>query len=197
MAIRAKKHFQDYDVETTLRGGKARRQFVYKGDLYVRELSARERSRESAVYILVSALAGFLLLAAMCKPVAVNMDGIFAGLSILALVPAFCVLEGSVESFFRRGNLKTENYRERLVMLRVMPFAGAGLNLLLAAGYLYNAFLWDAETGSAVQAMVCTLGAAVIYAGVAVREIKVRYSVIKGPRSTGAPAPAEDASEEE
>lgn len=185
MALRAKKYLQDYDVETTLCNGKTKIKYVYKGDLYVRELSARERNLESAVYILLSILACVLLLTAMRKPVAVNISGIFAGLSLLALIPAFCVLEGSIEAFFRRGDLKTENYRERLVMLRVMSFAGMGLDLLLTAGYVYNIFLRDAEAGAAAQAMACTLVAAAIYAGMAVREIKVRYRVIKGARSSG------------
>lgn len=193
MAIRAKKYLQDYDVETTQHNGKTKIRYVYKGDLYVRELSASERNLESVVYILVSILAGVLLLTAMRKPVAVNIGGIFAGLSLLALIPAFCVLEGSVEAFFRRGELKTENYRERLLMLRVMPFAGMGLDLLLAAGYLYNAFLRNTEAGAAAQAMACALAAAAIYAGVAVREIKVRYRVIKGARSSGSPDSATDA----
>lgn len=186
MALRAKKYFQDYDVEVRLHNGKAVREYVYKGDLYARELAPAARRKERAAYPLLAAAAGALLLLAMGRPVAPNIGGIFAALSLLALIPAFCVLEGAVEAFFRKGDLKKENYRERLLMLRVMPVAGAALNLLLAAGYLYDGLARGANTPANLQAAACTLAASALYAALAARELKVGYRVIKGERSTGA-----------
>ncbi len=183
MALRAKKYFEDYDVETSIRNGKTVRRYVYKGDWYVREASPDARRLERLLYPPLSLLAGVLLLIAMYQPAAPNMGGIFAALSLLALIPAFCALEGSVEAFFRKGNLTRENYRERLVMLRVMPVAGAALGLLLTAGYAYD---WLARGNPAAGlAAACALGASALYAGLAVREIRVAYRVIKGERSTG------------
>lgn len=184
MALRAKKYFEDYDMETSIRNGKTVRRYVYKGDWYVREASPDARRLERLLYPPLSLLAGVLLLIAMCQPAAPNMGGIFAALSLLALIPAFCALEGSVEAFFRKGNLTRENYRERLVMLRVMPVTGAALGLLLTAGYGWD---WLAQGNPAAGlAAACVLGSAALYGGLAVREIRVAYRVIKGERSTGA-----------
>ena len=44
MALRAKKYFQDYDVEVKLVNGKEHRSYVYKGDLYARELTEQART---------------------------------------------------------------------------------------------------------------------------------------------------------
>lgn len=191
MALRAKQYFADYDVETRLENGRTVRRYVYKGDLYARQLSAGARARERAAYPLLALLAAGLLLFAMRRPVAPNLGGVFASLSLLALIPAFCVLEGAAEAFFRKGDLKKEDYRERLVMLRVMPVVGAGLNLLLAGSYLYDALAKGGDAAACLSAAGCTLAAAAAYAGLAVREIRVGYRVIPGERSLGpTPAPA-------
>jgi len=193
MALRAKRYFEDYDVESVERGGRLVRRYVYKGDLYARELSERARAAERAAYPLLALLAGGLLLAAMRQPVAPNVSGVFAALSLLAMIPAFCVLEGAVEAFFRKGDLQAESYRERLIMLRVMPVIGAGLGLLLAVGYGFDGLVRGAATAANLLAMVCALGMAALYAGLAAREIRVRYRVIKGERSTGKTSAAQDA----
>lgn len=185
MALRAKKYFEDYDVETTIRNGKTVRKYVYKGDWYVRELSPDARHRERMLYPLLSLLAGILLVIAMRQPTAPNLGGIFAALSLVALIPAFCVLEGSAEAFFRKGNLTKEDYRERLIMLRVMPVINGALSLLLTAGYGYDGLARGASPVANLLAAGCTLAAAIIYAGLAVWEIRVPYRVIKGERSTG------------
>lgn len=185
MALRAKKYFEDYDVTTTIRNGKTVREYVYKGDWYVRELSPEIRRLERMLYPPLSLLAGILLVAAMCQPTAPNLGGIFAALSLVALVPTFCVLEGSVEAFFRAGNLTKEDYRERLIMLRVMPVASAALCLLLAAGYGYDGLVRGASSAANLLAGACTLLSATVYAGLAVWEIRVSYRIIKGERSTG------------
>lgn len=185
MALRAKKYFEDYEVTTTIRNGKTVRKYVYKGDWYARELSPEARRLERMLYPLLSLLAGALLVAAMGQPTAPNLGGLFAALSLLALIPAFCVLEGSVEAFFRRGNLTKEDYRERLIMLRVMPVIGAALGLLLAAGYGYDGLVRGGNPAANLLAGACTLLSAAVYAGLAAREIRVAYRVIKGERSTG------------
>lgn len=184
MALRAKKYFQDYDVEVTLKNGKEHRSYVYKGDLYARELTPQARSGERAAYLVLAALAALLLVAAMLQPVASNVAGFFAACSILALIPAFCTLEGAVEAFFRKGNLTKSNYQERLVMLRVMPVLGAVLNFLIGIGYLL-CLVQGAALSAGLFALFCALAAAVCYAAVAVREFRVGYRVIKGAHSTG------------
>lgn len=185
MALRAKKYFEDYDVETVLRNGKTVRRYVYKGDRYVREASPAARRAERAAYPPLALGAGVLLVAAMRQPVAANMGGIFAALSLLALIPAFCALEGSVEAFFRKGDLTKEDYRERLLMLRAMPAAGAALALLFAGGCLYDGLARGADTAANLRAALCAAGTAAIFAGLAAREFRVGYRVIKGSRSTG------------
>ena len=125
MALRAKKYFQDYDVEVKLVNGKEHRSYVYKGNLYARELTEQARTTERMAYLMVAVLAAAMLVIAMLQPVASNVAGIFAACSILALIPAFCTAEGAVEAFFRKGDLTKGNYQERLIMLRVMPVAGA------------------------------------------------------------------------
>lgn len=189
MALRAKRYFEDYEVETSLQNGRTVRRYVYKGDWYARQLPDRVRARERAAYPPLALGAAGLLLAAMRQPTALNLGGVFAALSLLALIPAFCVLEGSVEAFFRKGDLKKEDYRERLVMLRVMPVIGAGLALLLAGGYLYDGLAKGGSTAANLLAGGCALAAAAIYAGLAAREIRVGYRVIPGERSLGVAAP--------
>lgn len=187
MALRANRYFKDYDVETTLQGGKARRVYVYKGDMYAREVSPQARARERIAYLLLAFPAGGLLVAAMLQPTPANLAGVVAAVSILALIPAFCTAEGAVEAFFRKGDLKKGNYQERLLMLRVMPAAGTALELVMAAGYLYGAACRQA-TPANLAALACVLGAAACHAAIAAREFYVKYRVIKGPRSTGADA---------
>lgn len=184
MALRAKKYFQDYDVEVTLVNGKEHRSYVYKGNLYVRELAGPARSRECAAYLVLAALAAAALLVAMLQPVATNVAGFFAACSILALIPAFCTVEGAVEAFFRKGNLTKGNYQERLVMLRVMSVLGALLTALMAVGYLL-CLVQGAALFAGLLALVCALAAAACYTAVAVREFHVGYRVIKGGRSIG------------
>lgn len=196
MALRAKKYFQDYDVEVKLVNGKEHRSYVYKGDLYARELTEQARSAERMAYLVVAVLAAAMLVIAMLQPVASNVAGIFAACSILALIPAFCTAEGAVEAFFRKGDLTKGNYQERLIMLRVMPVAGAVLTVIMAVGYLL-CLVQGAALSAGLLALVCALAAAVCYAAVAVREFRVRYRIIKGARSTGEdPAAMQDETEE-
>lgn len=196
MALRAKKYFQDYDVEVKLVNGKEHRSYVYKGDLYARELTEQARSAERMAYLVVAVLAAVMLVIAMLQPVASNVAGIFAACSILALIPAFCTAEGAVEAFFCKGDLTKGNYQERLIMLRVMPVAGAVLTVIMAVGYLL-CLVQGAALSAGLLALVCALAAAVCYAAVAVREFRVRYRIIKGARSTGEdPAAMQDETEE-
>lgn len=66
-------------------------------------------------------------------------------------------------------------------MLRVMPVLGAVLNGLMTVGYL----LGLQQGIPAVAAMLCSAVAALCHAGLAVREFRVDYRVIKGGRTTG------------
>lgn len=158
MALRANRYFKDYDVETTLQGGKARRVYVYKGDMYAREVSPQARARERIVYLLLAFPAGGLLVAAMLQPTPANLAGVVAAVSILALIPAFCTAEGAVEAFFRKGDLKKGNYQERLLMLRVMPAAGAVLELVMAAGVLVWRGMPSGNAGQPGGAGLCIGG---------------------------------------
>lgn len=195
MALRASRYFQEYEVETTLCNGVQRRRYVYKGDRYDRILSPEARAKERIAYLLLAIPAGMLLVTAMLQPVAANFAGVFAALSLLALIPAFCAAEGAVEAFFRKGTLKKGNYQERLVMLRVMPVLGAALELILAAGYLYGIAQQEAVPAS-LTAVFCVVGAAACHAAIALREFRVAYRVIPGPRSRGAAFAAEPLTKE-
>lgn len=185
MALRARKYFQDYETETRMENGRAVHRVVYRGDLYERRLPDAARRKERVLYIPIALLCGLLLLAAMTRQTPANAAGLCAGVSLLALIPAFCVLEGAVEAFFRKGLLKKNDYQERLLMLRVMPIAGAALNLLLTAGYLAHGLRAAAYCGADVQAAVCTALAAAGDAAIALRELRVKYRVIPGKRSGG------------
>ncbi len=184
MALRADKYFQDYDVEITLDHGKERRNYVYKGDMYVRSVTNKARQKERAAYVILSILSAVLLAAAMLQPSDINVGGFFAACSILELIPAFCVAEGAVEAFFRKGDLKTSNYQERLLMLRVMPVIGATLGMVLSAGYLYGT-LQGSATGANVVAFVCSSVSAVCDILIAVREFRIGYQIIPGERDRG------------
>lgn len=197
MALRAKKYFQDFETETCLEDGRPVRRTVYKGDLYRRELSAAARTKERMLYIPAALLSGLLLLAAMTRETPANVDGLCAAFSLLAMIPAFCTLEGAVEAFFRRGDLRKNDYQERLLMLRVMPVAGAALNALIAALYLAHGAQQAAYRGADWPAAGCTALAAALHAAIALREIRVKYRVIPSERSRGAaPARRETSNEE-
>jgi hypothetical protein len=184
MALRADKYFQDYDVEVTLYHGKERRNYVYKGDLYVRRVTDKARQKERAAYVILSILSAVLLAAAMLQPSDINVGGFFAACSILELIPAFCIAEGSAEAFFRKGDLKKSNYQERLLMLRVMPVIGAVLGIVLSAGYLYGA-LQESAAGANAAALMCAAASAVCDILIAVREFRIGYQIIPGERNRG------------
>lgn len=183
MALRAKRYFRDYEAEETVRpDGKVTRSLVYRGDLYIRQLSDRSRTLERYSYLGLSLLAGGLLVAAMLQPAAPNVSWkVVQGVSVLALIPAFCVLEGSAEAFFRKGSLKKEDYRERLVMLRVMGLVGCVLALILAVSYtIFCVRTAPLRSADVLCALFAWLDAA-IYGGIGIRELCVPYEVIKAP----------------
>lgn len=180
MALRAKKYFRDYDVRETVTGdGGVHKELIYCGDWYRRDCSARQRTGERWSYLLSAAAAAGLLLAAMLQRVEANISVPWVqSVSLLAMIPAFCVLEGAVEAFFRKGNLKKENYRERLLMLRVMSIGGAILNLLLFAGYIMNA---SAYTSGEITSILFAGINVLIYGSIGINELRVRYQIIKAP----------------
>lgn len=182
MALRAKKYFRDYDVRETINAdGRIQKELIYCGDWYRRDCSDRQRTAERWTYFLSSAAAAGLLLTAMLQRVEANIsDPWVQTVSLLAMIPAFCVLEGAAEAFFRKGNLKKENYRERLLMLRVMSLVGALLNLLLFAGY-GAAAAGETLTAGTMIPIVFTGINVLIYGAIGIREIRVRYHVIKAP----------------
>ena len=185
MALRARKYFQDYETETRMENGRAVHRVVYRGDLYERSIPDAARRKERMLYIPIALLCGLLLLAAMTRQTPANAAGLCAGVSLLALIPAFCVLESAVEAFFRKGLLKKNDYQERLLMLRVMPIAGAALLALLTAGYAAQGLQDAACRSQDMQAAVCTALAAAGDAAIALRELRAKYRVIPGKRSGG------------
>jgi positive regulator of sigma E activity len=188
MAIRVKKYMENYELKTRYRNGKTVKEYVYKGDWYVRELEEHQLVRESIIYLISALVSAGLLITAMLRPVATNMDGICAAMSLLALIPAFCVIEGSAETFFRRSTLKKENYQERVIMLRVMPAIGAGLLVCMMLGYLYTGLLQGQDQSQNLGAAVCAMSAAVMYGSILYHESKVRYRIIPGKEAALAEA---------
>ena len=183
MALRAKKYFKDYKVEEQVSdNGKVKRTYVYCGDWYVRQLSGDRRLAERIFYVLAGMVAAVLLVFAMLIKVSLNSAGIFAGITILALVPAFLVLEGSVEAFFKKGNLKKEQYQERVIMLKAMPCLGAALNLAVAIAYAVRLAGqgYVAEQAGNTKGLILTAINVLLYAAIAVNEFLVKYEIIKG-----------------
>jgi len=182
MALRARKYFKDYLVRETVDPcGKSQKELVYCGDWYQRDCSAHQRSIERWSYLAASTAAAVMLLCAMLQRVEANISNpLVQAVSLFAMIPAFCVLEGSVEAFFRKGDLKKENYRERLLMLRVMGLIGAGLNLILFVGYGLDV-LGGAVSPQTVMTVLLTGLNALIYGAIGIREIRVGYRVIKAP----------------
>lgn len=187
MALRAKQYFKDYELrESVSADGRRRSELVYCGDWYQREGSRRRQRVERWLYVLFGAAGAALLLGAMMRPVEANIsDKLVQGVSLLAMIPAFCVLEGAVEALFRRGALKKESYRARLLMLRVMALAGCGLNLILLLGYGAH-WLRDTASADTLAAAVFSALNGLIYGAIGVNELKTRYRVVKAPpRATG------------
>lgn len=182
MALRARRYFRDYELrEERTDDGRSRRKLVYCGDWYQRGGSRRQQRTERWSYVLLGTAAAVALLYSMLRPIEANVSGrLVQSVSLLAMIPAFCVLEGSVEALFRRGALKKENYRTRLLMLRIMALAGCGLNLLLCAGYGVYCFRAPGEAET-LTASILTGVNALFYGAIGVNELRVRYSVVKAP----------------
>lgn len=191
MALRAKKYFRDYHrVQSLDPSGQVKSKLQYGGDYYVRMVSPKARSLERHLYVVLGVLGFLSLILAMNRPIAPNISGrITQAVSILALVPGFCVAEGAVEAFFRKGDLKKENYRERLLMLRVMALLGAALALVLVVSYGRYA-VQDPQGG--LGAVCLSLGTAVFFGAIGVRELRVPYQVRKAP-----PRPLEQGDQED
>ncbi len=169
--------------------GKIRHVFVYHGDLYERLVSEQQRTAERYLYILFGILAAVLLMLAMLKDIPANRGGIFSALSLLALIPAFCVLVGAVVSFFKTGMVTKEEYHERIFLLRLMAVLGAGLLLAAAVGYAIGIGATDDPEvqGNTVTALLLCIPAALLYLAIAVREFQVKYQVHKGDKPSEEP----------
>ena len=180
MALRAKAYFQDYDLEETLDAdGRVKREYVYHGDRFERDLPESKQRAERIVGVVFGVLAAVLLVLAMRQQTPANLGGVFSMLSIFALIPAFCTLVGAVLACFKRGKLTKNDYHERIVLLRVMPLVGAALLLAVTVGYGVDAFRGE---GAAWIAFGCSLAAALLYAAIGIRELSVRYIVHKGTK---------------
>ena len=195
MALRAKKYFRDYEIrETVSSNGRSQRELFYCGDWYVRVCSDKQRTAERWGYLISSVAAALLLLGAMLQRVEANISIPWAqAVSLLAMIPAFCVLEGSVEAFFRKGKLKKEEYRERILMLRIMGFIGAALNLALLVGYAMALASGTLTRETAVTVLFTSVNI-LIYFTIGIREVRVAYRVIKAqPRAQNSNDSEEDA----
>ena len=169
MASPQERFLQDHEIEEyTDKKGRTRRRYVYKGDLYARQLTEKQRRAERYVGVLVALAAGGLTVLAATRNTPANAHGFFAALSILALIPALGVLTGAVAAFCKRGELTSREYHERLILLKVMSLTAAALLLVLTLGYALH---------GAWAALAAALPAAALYALTGVHELKVRYTV--------------------
>ncbi|HRV73885.1 MAG TPA: hypothetical protein P5116_08435 [Eubacteriales bacterium] len=178
--MRASKYFKDYDVETTVgKNGKPKRNYVYKGNLYERQATQSRRTAERYAYVLMSIAALALLVMAMVRGIEPNNGGFVAMVSLITLVPAFFVIIGSVIVLFDKPKLTRTEYRDRVLLLKVLPLTTAALALTLSIGYS----LYD---GGLASCLYCAL-VAIIHAGIGVNEILVKYSTEKGSKSSDEP----------
>lgn len=181
MALRAKTYFRDYDLEETVGpDGRVKREYVYRGDLYERDLPEQKQAAERLWNACFGILAALLLVLVMLCDVPANKGGVFSALSILALIPAFCVVVGAILSFFKKGKLTKNDYHERLLLLRVMPLLGSALLLAMTVGYLIDA-AFDAAPDAWIAAGVATV-CALLYAAIGIRELRVKYIVRRGTK---------------
>lgn len=188
MALRAKKHFKDYVIVQSLQAdGTTKNTLEYRGDWYIRCLSPKARFLERCMYIILSMLGFVFLILAMNLPIAPNISyKLTQGISIFALVPVFCVTEGSLEAFFRKGDLKKENYRERLLMLRIMGVISTVLLLFLSLSYGHYAFSQSFFRESIMAVLFSSLSF-ICFGLIVLRECRVKYQVRKAP-----PRPLQD-----
>ena len=169
MASPQERFLQDHKIEEYVdKKGKTRRRYVYMGDLYIRQLTEKQRRTERYLGVLVALAAGGLAVFAATWNTPVNAHGFFAVLSILAMIPALGVLTGAVSAFCKQGDLTSREYHERLILLRTMSLLGAALLLVLSLGYALH---------GAWPAFAAALPAAALYALVGVHELKVKYTV--------------------
>ena len=172
MAWRMKQFLQDHKLEETVdEGGKVRRRYVYRGDRYERRLTPGQRRAERYVGVLTALIAGGLGVFAAVQDTPANTSGFFAALSVLTLVPALGALAGAVIAFFRKGDLTVGEYRERRVLLTLMPLLGAAFLLLLTVGYALQ---------GAFPALAAALLSAILYALIGIHERRVKYTVHPG-----------------
>ncbi len=175
MSLRAKKHFQDYELRMQMKNGKQVCNYVYVGSWYVRDISQEERDKERWLYLILSCIAGVGVLCSVSRPISTNSSGLFGAVSLISWIPAFCVLEGSIEAFFRKGKLTEESYKERRLMLRIMPLIEFVLGMFLLFGYLLSAITAQEKWSDALFPVGCIMVACIAYLVIAVREHRVRY----------------------
>ena len=169
MASPQERFLQDHEIEEYVdKRGRTRRRYVYRGDLYARQITEKQRRVERYAGVLAALAAGGLTVFAATRSTPANTRGFFAVLSILVLVPALGVLTGAVLAFCKQGDLTSREYHERLILLRTMSLLGAALLLVLCLGYALH---------GAWTAFAAALPAAALYALMGVHELKVRYTV--------------------
>ena len=184
MAFQVKQDQEEYELrETVDMAGRIHRDFVCHGDLYERNLSAHQRTVERYAGVLLSAAAVLFLALAMMRNASFN-KGASLLLPVLCLLPASCVHAGAWIAFSQKGNLTERNYRRRLILLRVMPFAASALLIILSACYSSSAILTAdaADRRESWIAFAFSLTAAAVCTSIGIRELQVGYFVHKGSR---------------
>ncbi len=174
MAFLDSPYFKDRElVETKDARGKVRRRFVYRGDLFERRLTQKQRQTERYLDVLAALAGGGLAVLATVQDTSANRGGFFGVVSVLTLIPVLGVLVGALTAFFKKEDLTRIEYRERMLLLRTMPLIAAACLLLLAVGYgCYGAWL---ALGSA-------LAAGALYVLMFVHERKVPYVIHPGTK---------------
>ena len=180
MALRASQYFKDYDLEESVdERGKVQRRYVYHGDWFERRLTDSQRRTERYAGVLTGILAGCLFILASIQDTPANKSGFFSVITVLNIIPAFCVLAGACIAFFKKGNLTRGDYNERMLLLRAMSFTAAVFLLILSVGYALNGF---AGAASGWTAFGAALAASVLYAIIGIHEYKVKYTVHPGSK---------------
>ena len=184
MSLRAKKYFKDYDYEEVLgEDGKIHGKYVYHGDVYIPQTSDTQRKVENYFYFLLSILAGVLIVLAMLRESPSNYGGFFSMISIISIVPMFCIIIGSFVGFFKKKELTKNDYQERRLLLSFMPLIVAVLRLITMAGYLVSAINGQSfERRESLISFFMDVVSIILYLMIFTNEMRIKYSVQPGTK---------------
>lgn len=188
MVSGAKRYFKDYVLkEIPDKNGILKKTLVYCGDWYEKEQPACAKKREAVMFAVLGVISLVLLVLADCCNIGTNRDGFTGALGLASLVPAFLVCAAGIRSIFMAARLTKNEYRERLVMLRVCSILCVICFFLVGIGHL-RYLLGRVQAGEKAHALAACLLMGFAFLSelaIAVTECRTGYRVIHHEEAAG------------